>query len=71
MFVSQRPGKGGGFSQHFCQSMFAKVDNLSEGSGPKTNFVCIKPHVKVFQVTFDLFVHLFNDMIKIRSASYA
>lgn len=66
-----RPGKVGWLSQNFCQSVFAKDDNLSKGSGPKTNFVCIKPNIKVFQVTFNLFVHLFNDMVKIRSALYA
>ena len=51
--------------------MFAKNDNLSKGCGPKTNFVYIKPNIKELQVTFNLFVHLFNDLIKVKSASYA
>ena len=69
--MSQMAGKGDWLGQNFCLPTFTKNGNLSNSGDPKTNFVCIKSNIKVFQATFNLFVHRFNEIIKIRLASFA
>ena len=49
---------------HKTKSILIEKDNFSF-TKMKTNFVCIKPIIQVFQVIINLFVHLFDGVTEI------